>query len=160
MKIVPLKKLVAEYGIEIFRQKGKIGMKISCEEYAEVKDWFIKGNFTVDKEIIEGKEYVVLNYECLEKDITVTINRPMVNGETIKSTDEEILHSEANKLFYVRLLHAPTGRLTATLEVKRGDIPRFIRESILKFTNDKDTKNFFVIRVNFDDRTVDCDQVV
>lgn len=164
MKIVPLQKVVNEFKPETIRVKGEDAFFVKSAEYEEKKEWFIKGDFVVvPNGLILGLE---LKCDRLEKDITVTLNHPTINADTVKSTDEpipptpeEILKIEADKIFHVRLLHAPTGKATNTLAIKRSDIPRFIEGSLSKFESDQNKKNFFVIRISFEDKTIDCDRI-
>lgn len=147
MKIVPLWKVCAENNIKQVCV-GQTCFLVEGVAYLEKKEWFVKGEYQ-----IEGD---VLRCSRLEKDITITINRPTINGEKLPE-EKELLQEMADEVFTIAVFHRRTLNFVGK-EIKRAHIPAFVEavyESHYKRTGEKgDPKNFGIVRIDWENKKV------
>lgn len=154
MKIVPLFKAVAENNVQVFREHGKIGVRVDSEEYQKVKEWFIKGEYQIIDDFTIGMR--VLEYTRLEKDVTITINRPEINGEALPE-DKEKLDAIGDQIFTVIVFDKKTLN-SAGKDIMRRHIQAYskaVLESHEDRTREKaDSNNFGIVRIDWNTKQV------
>lgn len=152
MKIVPLFKVCAENNIKNVCV-GQTCFEVASIVYEEKKEWFIKGEYQ-----IEGD---TLKCQRLEKDIKITINRPMVNGVQLPE-EKELIQEMSDEVFTVAVFHRRTLDF-AGKEMKRAHIPAFVEavfKSHYKRTGERgDPKNFGVVRIDWENKKVFIEKV-
>lgn len=152
-KIFKLYKVCAENNVKEVCV-GKTCYEVDSETYELQKDWFIKGEYQIEKDFSKGIN--VLHCQRLEKDITITINRPIVNGEDL-SKEQELLKEMANEVFTVAVFNRRTLNSVGK-EIKRAHIPAFVEavlESHYKKTGEKgDPKDFGIVRIDWEKKNL------
>lgn len=147
MQIHKLKKVVIETGADVI-QVGDHSFPVISAEYQEKKEWFIKGGYTIESNM----QPVKLICAKLEKDVTITINRPVVNGEKLpeelpsaRDVLEKLANEERSFVFY----HLPTKKYTGQ-ELKRKELTAYASamfESFKKETGEEAKREDFLIAV-------------
>jgi hypothetical protein len=91
MLIQKLKKEVNDTGALLIKVGDNVPFSINSEEYEEKQEWFIKGGYSIVPSFTQNNlQPRTLLCARLEKDITISINRPLVNGEKLPANSEEI----------------------------------------------------------------------
>lgn len=152
MRISKLYKVCAENNIKNVCV-GQTCFEVGSLAYTAKKEWFIKGEYD-----IEGD---TLRCFRLEKDITITINRPEINGEKL-SEESKMLDDLAEEVFTVAVFHRRTLNF-AGKEIKRAHIPAFVEavlESHYKKTGEEgDPKKFGIVRVDWKNKKLFIDSI-
>lgn len=146
MKIVPLYKVCAIELAWFIKVGDNPPFSVVTEEYQDKKEWFVKGEYTVQE--YRGEQMIVC--ARLEKDITISINRPLVNGEKIL---EDLTNEVRSFVFY----HVPTG-MYAGKDLKRKDLPAYIDASLesfeVKMNETPNKKDFVVAIINWEAKNI------
>lgn len=179
MQIHKLKKVVIETGADVI-QVGDHSFPVISAEYQEKKEWFIKGGYTIESNM----QPVKLICAKLEKEVTITINRPVVNGEKLPEVKEKALCQlcgepmpEGEEMFNYHgysgdcpkppkeieqvssfvVFHKPTGQYTGR-DLKRKDVPAW-SESVIKsfeetFKKVPDRSEFTLVVVDWEKKNI------
>ena len=146
MQIHKLKKVVLETGACIIKV-GDHSFPVVSQEYQDKKEWFIKGGYTLESNM----QPMTLICGRLEKDVAITINRPVaVNGEKLDTPDptatiENYQNEERTFVFY----HLPTKKYTGH-ELKRKELTAYASamfESFKKETGEEAKREDFLIAI-------------
>lgn len=145
MKIVPLFKVCAENNIKNVCV-GNSCFQVGSVMYTDQKEWFVKGEYQ-----IEGD---TLKCQRLEKDVTISINRPVINGEKLP---EEQLDEMINELVTCIVFDRETLE-SAGNDIKRAHVPAFA-ESVLKSYHNRtgriaQPESFGIVLIDWEKRKV------
>lgn len=182
MQITKLYKAIAETGATHFQTQDGDLLSIDSKEYQERKDYFIKGGYTIEDDYIRSRK--ILRCAKIEKDVTITINRPVVNGEKLPEVKEKALCQlcgepmpEGEEMFNYHgysgdcpkppkeieqvssfvVFHKPTGQYTGR-DLKRKDVPAW-SESVIKsfeetFKKVPDRSEFTLVVVDWEKKNI------
>lgn len=151
MQITKLYKAIAETGATHFQTQDGDLLSIDSKEYQERKDYFIKGGYTIEDDYIRSRK--ILRCAKIEKDVTITLNRPVsVNGEKLEDAPE--IDSLISAVFFDKKTLEMAGK-----EIRIRDILPYSEacvESFKKRYPDReiDLNDFAVITIDWSKKNI------
>lgn len=148
--ITKLYKAVAETGAKVIAVGKETPFEVGSPEYEEKKEWFIKGGYTLESNM----QPMTLICGRLDKDVTITINRPVaVNGEKLDEVSEE-LDSMISAVFFDKKTLEMAGK-----EIRIRDILPYSEaciESFKKRYPDRqiDLNDFAVVTIDWEKKNI------
>lgn len=185
MKIIQLKKLVEDNDINVIALNQGAGVSahvfdVGSADYLDMAEWLVKGDYR-----IEGKPYHeawekwpewsltqdrkiqypsilnVLHVEKLEKDLTITLNRPEIVAEDAPMAEEGEKEANAMNMVVTALVFNRGNLQSAGKEVMRKHTANFADAVIAKFNKElpegaeKATyEDFAVMVIDWNNRTM------
>lgn len=159
MKIVSLKKLVEENDIntilvEVGEGVAPVSFDVGSPDYREQEQFLVKGDYSIGKGT-RGEN--VLKVSRLEKELNITINKPVVNGEQLEQTDEEKkLEEYVNTSVTVVVFHRKTLD-SAGRETKRKHVTAYaeaVLESYRKNKGEAELEDFAVAEIDWENKHI------
>lgn len=162
MRIVSLKKIVEERGIDLVRYKREVDGKkfwqdveVGSDFYEDIKNWLIKGDFAIEREY-RSLRWVLVVYK-LDEDLGIKINPVKVKTEE-NFTEEEskMLNDLADEEYHAFVLHKPSNQ-TAHKKLKNRDIRAFANaciESLRRVEEGVSEKDFVIAKIDWDKQTI------
>ena len=156
MKVRALHALIAEHQPHKIIVDGHLPFDIDSDECNKKQNWVAKEDWSLERDVRTGQR--LLYIKRLEKELDITINRPIVNGEPLSAENEKQLEDFINTPITCLVYHKPSGDF-APRDITIQRVPDFAASVIANYRRDhKDEvvnyEDFAIIQINWANKHV------